>query len=166
MDKTKLVRNDNGFNQFKDHLTSLQSKYDVELVQLFELLSEKEIFVPLSVFSKKISTLETISKYLHENLNLSFKKIGELMNRSEKTIWQAYKFSKIKHPEKLKSADTKYIIPVSVFANRKLSNLEAIVYYIKNTYYLKFSQIGPLLKRDQRTIWTVYSRAKKKYLKE
>jgi len=162
VDKTKLVRNDKAFVEFKDHLTSLQDRYGVELVQLFELLSEREIFIPVSVFNEKISALETVSKYLHENLNIPFKKIAEMMNRNDKTIWQAYRFAKVKHPQKLKTQDTKYIIPISVFTDRRLSNLEAIVYHIKESYDLKFSEIAPLLKRDQRTIWTVYMRAKKK----
>ena len=158
----KIVRKDRRFEEFKDLLLSLQDRYNIELVQLFELLSEKEIFIPVSVFNVDLSALETVSRYLHENLNISYKKIAELTNRSEKTIWQAFRSSKNKLKEKLKLKDTRYIIPISVLADRRLSNLEAIVYYMKKTYHLKFSEIAVLLHRDQRTIWTVHSRAKKK----
>jgi len=156
------VRRDRKFEEFKILLTGLRERYEVELVQLFELLSEKEIFIPASVFSESLSTLETVSRYLHENLNISFKKIAELTSRSEKTIWQAYRSSLKKRSEKLKLKDTKYIIPISAIADRRLSNLEAVAYYLKNTYSLRFTEIAQVLHRDQRTVWTVCQRAKKK----
>ncbi len=164
MDRMTAVRQDKRFEEFKELLGSLREKYDVELVQLFELLSELEIFIPVSVFNERLSTLETVSRYLHENLNISFKKIAEMMNRSEKTIWQAFRSSKNKHEGRLRLTDTKYIVPISVFADRRLSNLEAIVYHLKNAYDLKFSEIAMLLQRDQRTVWTVYSRARGKLI--
>jgi len=163
--KTSEIKNDIDFSKSKEVAKELTERYDVSLVNLFELVSEKDILVPASIFTVELSALETISRYLHENLGMSFKKIASLMNRSEKTIWQAYRSSKIKHIDRLELKDTRYIIPISVFADRKLSNLETIVYYLKKTYDLKFSEIAVLLFRDQRTIWTVYSRAKKKLIK-
>jgi len=53
-------------------------------------------------------------------------------------------------------------IPSSVFQNRNLSVLEAMVVYLKEDKSLKYSEIAKLLNRDDRTIWTVYNRAKKK----
>ena len=52
-------------------------------------------------------------------------------------------------------------VPVSIFRDRTLSVLEALVLYLKNTG-LTFKEISLHLNRDQRTIWTVYNRAKKK----
>ena len=68
---------------------------------------EKQINIPCSIFTKKLSSLETISKYLKENLKLSYKEIADLINRSEKTIWQAYKSTNKKHPSKFVVKDFK-----------------------------------------------------------
>ncbi|MAG91430.1 hypothetical protein CMO83_02035 [Candidatus Woesearchaeota archaeon] len=53
-------------------------------------------------------------------------------------------------------------IPAGVFSNDKLSSLEAIVKYMKEELKLRFSKIGKLLNRSNKTIWTTYSKAVKK----
>ncbi len=53
-------------------------------------------------------------------------------------------------------------IPSKIFRDRKLSVLEAIVEYMKDELDLTFHDIARLLNRDDRTVWTVYSRTKKK----
>jgi transcriptional regulatory protein LevR len=53
-------------------------------------------------------------------------------------------------------------IPTSIFRDRSLSVLEAVVEYLKEHHNLNYHQIARLLNRDERTVWTVYSRAKKK----
>ena len=53
-------------------------------------------------------------------------------------------------------------IPSSIFTNRNLSVLESLVWYLKKDLELGFRDIGKLLNRDERTIWTVHNRAKKK----
>ncbi len=166
MDKHRLLerelRQDTSFKELKQLVSGLQDRYRASLVQLFELFSEKEVFIPATVFNPTLSTLETVVKYLHENLGLNFKSIAELMNRSEKTIWQAHHFAAKKLKPKLKVEKSQYIIPVSAFADRRYSNLECVVAYLKDSYGLKFSEIAALLKRDQRTVWTVYNRMRKK----
>ncbi|MBW2993588.1 hypothetical protein KY317_03375, partial [Candidatus Woesearchaeota archaeon] len=49
----------------------------------------REILIPFSIFSKTLSSLETIAKYLVEDKGLSFNRIADLLNRNSKTIWQA-----------------------------------------------------------------------------
>jgi hypothetical protein len=49
-------------------------------------------------------------------------------------------------------------IPLSIFRN-ETSPLESIVKFLKDNYFLKYSQIAKLLNRDQRTIWVTYSKA-------
>lgn len=51
---------------------------------------------------------------------------------------------------------------MKIIADRELSTLENITFYLKNTFGMKFSEIGRLLCLNQRTIWIVYTRAKKK----
>jgi len=83
------------------------------------------------------------------------------LGRSVKTIWQAYNSSKKKYSFPLVADDFSLTIPISLFKNRRLSVLEHIVFYLKEKS-MKFSDIARVLKRDPRTVWTVYNRAKKK----
>ena len=55
-----------------------------------------------------------------------------------------------------------YSIPVSILQDRNLSVLENIASYLKDTFGLTYHKVAVLLNRDDRTIWTVYQRAKKK----
>ncbi len=52
-------------------------------------------------------------------------------------------------------------IPISIF-HEKLGMLESISLYLRDELRLSFRQIAELLKRDYKTIWTSYSKAKKK----
>ena len=53
-------------------------------------------------------------------------------------------------------------IPSNVFRDRSLSVLEVLVEYLKEKQQLSYHEIAELLNRDDRTIWTVYYRAKQK----
>ena len=124
---------------------------------------KKELVIYPSLFKVNLAPLETLVKFLIEN-NRSIKEVSILLNRSPKTIWQAYNSAKRKHPKSFVIKE-EFPIPISIFSNRKLSILESLVSYLKDTQNLKFSQIAVLLNRDQRTIWTSYSRARKKNVK-
>jgi len=50
----------------------------------------------------------------------------------------------------------------SIFRDRDLSVLEAIAEYLKDKKNMRYSEIAKLLNRDDRTIWTAYTRAKEK----
>jgi hypothetical protein len=52
-------------------------------------------------------------------------------------------------------------IPTKIFHDRTLSVLEAIVSYLKEKQ-MTYHEIAILLNRNDRTIWTVYDRARKK----
>lgn len=129
--------------------------------ELIRILGKKEV-IPLSIFNKKLSPLETVVKYLKEELDYDFKRISLLLNRSQKTVWQAYDFSKKKFKDRLTVEFSDYDIEISVLSDRKFSILESIVMFLKDKKNLTFHKIALLLDRDDRTIWTVYSRAKKK----
>ena len=68
-------------------------------------------------------------------------------------------------PEKIDPIETAYSIPVSALKDR-LSILEATVVHLKDQFNLSYRQIGELLLMNERTIWTVYNRAMKKYESE
>jgi len=115
----------------------------------------------LSIFNETLGPLESIVKYLKDNLKLNYDEISKLLFRSKSALTITYKDSVKKHKAKLDSKSN-YFIPVSVFSNLKLSVLEAVVKHLKESQNLTYHNIAVLLKRDDRTIWTVYNRSLKK----
>jgi len=153
------LENDEEFLGLRELYNRLKLKYNKD--KIFSSLEKEEIFIPTSIFVKQLSSLETISKYLHENKKLSFKKISVLLERSNINIWNSYERSRKKYSAKLKVKDS-YLIPLSALINEGFTLLENIVLYLKNNLELSYHEIALVLYRDDRTIWTVYQRAKKK----
>lgn len=122
--------------------------------------------IPVSMFDNAgFSALEAVVKYLHENRGLRLVEVAKLLNRDQRAIGVTYRFARKKMKPLLKASVSKYSWPASIIANRKLSVLESIVYYIKTTYKLSYHDIAFIIKRDDRTVWTVYTRALKKLKK-
>ena len=146
----------------------LSPKDIIELVKkLLRVEVKEEVKVPISVFNNdKLSGLETIVKYLRENLLLSFKQIASLTNRNNVALAVSYRNARIKLEAKFVVEEiSPYSIPVKILQDRNLSVLENIVSYLKDTFGLAYHKIALLLNRNDRTIWTVYQRAKKKHAK-
>ena len=97
-----------------------------------------------------------------EELDLNYSKIALLLNRDSRTIWTTYNIACKKRAERLLVKESKLFIPVSILQNRKFSVLEAIVSYLKDNFNLRYSEIAVLLNRDERNMWAVYNRAKRK----
>ena len=121
-----------------------------------------EIFLPINIFNNEVSSLESISKYLKETVGLRYCKIADLLNRDDRTIWGAYNSAKEKSGIESAPEGSRINIPLSIFKDRSLSVLEALAEYLKEDLNLRYCRIADLLNKDQRTIWTVYNRAKKK----
>lgn len=146
----------------------ISSEEIIELVnKLLKVPIKEEVKVPISVFKNAhLGSLETIVKYLRENLLLSFKQIASLTNRNEIALAVSYRNANKKLRERFVEEEiSPYYIPVSILQDRKLSVLENIVSYLKDTFGLTYHKIALLLNRNDRTIWTVYQRAKKKRVK-
>jgi len=137
---------------------------DNEIVDMFSSKpSEKSYDLPVSIFNnKELSALETITKYLKENLKLRYIDIAKLLNRDQRTIWVTYNNSKKKRQDSLNVEQSEYVVPLSIFSDRNLSVLENLVSYLKDNYDLRYVEIAGLLNRDERNIWGVYNKAKKK----
>lgn len=134
-----------------------------QIMELFGKKIPKADLLPSSIFdNKELSCLETIVKYLKEEVKLRFHEIALLLNRNDRTIWTTYNVASKKRKEKLSVKESKFFVPVSIFKDRKLSVLEALVGHLKDNFNLRYSQIAVLLRRDERNIWTVYNRYKKK----
>lgn len=137
---------------------------DKEIAEMFSSKpSDKKYDLPISIFNnKELSALETITKYLKENQNLRYIDIAKLLNRDQRTIWVTYNNSKKKRQDSLNVEQSEYIVPLSIFSDRNLSILENLVSYLKDNYNLRYVEIASLLNRDERNIWGVYNKAKKK----
>ena len=143
----------------------LQGEHNLDIEDINRLVAgkEKEILLPIAIFDNtKLSALETIVKYLKENKTLSFHQIGVSLNRNERCIWTTYSHSKKKMKESLVLRASKFLIPADILIDRKLSVLESLTAYMKEKLELSLHDIAQLLHRDDRTIWTVYNRVKKK----
>ena len=147
--------------RIKELIRLLKLKYGLNTRDILHIIEDKEILIPISIFTKQLSILETITKYLKEEVSLSFHQIGEFLNRNERNIWHTYKTANKKHAKKLEIQSSKYFIPISIFQN-KLGALENVVIYLKDELDLSYHNIAVLLQRDERSIWTVYNKAKKK----
>jgi DNA-directed RNA polymerase specialized sigma24 family protein len=156
------ILTDTRFLKATELLRELAQEYEVSPGAILEEIEKRERSIPTSVFNQKLSPLETISKFLRENRRLTIKSIAKLTQRSEKTVWQALDAAKQKMPEPLVVDFTKPCFPIPKLKDRSLSILENVVLYLKDELNLKYSEIAELLSRDDRTIWTVYSRAKEK----
>ena len=151
----------------KDEKIQLVSKFVDELKRIHEvneqdILHAKDICMPVGIFSNDcLGSLEAIVKYLKEDLKLKFSKIAKLLNRSNKTIWATYHKSLKKMPSSFDHASRQVMIPVSAISNRSYSTLESVVGFIKDLEYSNH-EVALMLNLDDRTIWTVYDRVKKK----
>jgi len=127
-----------------------------------EIFSKKEISIPIGIFSNDaLSSLEAIVKYLKEELKLKFSRITKILNRSSKTIWATYQKTTKKMPDPFGAVSRDVIIPASAISNRSFSTLESVVGYVKDLDYSNH-EVAEILHLDDRTIWTVYDRVKKK----
>ena len=132
-----------------------------DLIEILKNLDLKE--VPISIFKSPLSPLEALVTFL-KSKEYNFHQIGEILGRSEKTIWTTHSNS----IKKLSKINEHFIlnedgrsVPLSLFCERKLSVLENLCLYLSKEG-LGLSEIGNLIGKDRRVIWTVCNRAKKK----
>ena len=168
-DDEELVKTLSGFelkeflNTFINHLKQDHKLTSEQIAESFGKIVPRKELLPSSIFdNEELSCLETIVKHLRENFKLRYHEIALMLNRNDRTIWATYNNASKKRKEKLPVKESKFLIPISIFKNRKLSVLEALVSYLKDKFNLRYSQIAVLLARDERNIWTVYHRSKKK----
>lgn len=155
-DNPSSINNDIDYIRFKSLYGKLKERYGAGFD---DYVKKEELLVPCTIFSKKLSSLQAITKYLSENLEIGFSEIAKILGRSDQGIWQAYNQSKKKMPEKIIPKATRYWIPAGILNDKVLSVLESIVRYLKDEYNLNYHKIALLIKRDDRTVWTVYKRA-------
>jgi hypothetical protein len=134
-----------------------------ELKREEENLEIENINLPLNIFSTELGTLETLTKYLKENLGFSFSSIAALLNRDPRTIWGAYDSAIGKHPEPFfEIPETAIELPVGMLQDRHFGMLENLVWHMHENLGMRYSRIATLIKRNDRTVWTAWMRARRK----
>jgi hypothetical protein len=151
------------FDRIKESFLPLKKKYKLELDEILELV--KEIFFPTTILNNKLTILEAVVKYLKDEKKFSFHVIGDILKRDERNIWHIYDNAKKKYAKRFSVEEGEYWIPLTIFAETKLSALEALVAHLKEEYVLSYHEIALIVKRDDRTVWTVYQRSRKKNAK-
>ena len=148
--------------QLTDILAELHKRGKITQADLHDILAPGETNIPCSIFNANLSATESICKYLKEHLKLTYHDIAKTLSRDDRTVWTTYHNALAKQKKPLQAKKTDLTIPLSIFNDRTLTILEHLVTYLKESHNMKYSQIADLLKRDDRTIWTVYQRARKK----
>jgi len=158
----------------KDELKKRKRKKDQiflertkRLLQDHDIADKDEIFilmlrnlkVPTSIFTQDLGGLEALCKYLKENVGTSYHEIAIMLHRNDRTIWTSYQKARKKHPQSIKPRIKDLKIPLVLFMTKKLTILESMIVYFKDTKHLSYSEIAKLVSRDQRNVWTIYSRA-------
>lgn len=163
-DKVKHTAQAPTLKHLEQFILAFQQTYNVDLSRVLSSLHDltQPDSVPASVFCEELSSFEAVVTYLKENKQLTFHQIAQLLSRDDRTIWTTYQKARAKHAAPLTVDSSAPVFPASILQNRSLSVLENIVSYFKDQG-LSLRQIGLILKRDERNVWTVHSRAKKKW---
>ena len=127
-----------------------------------ELRHDEGISIPCSVFTELLSPFESMCKYLKEHLKMTYHEIALLLDRDDRTIWTVYQHAARKDKKPIKVAASPIVFPVSLLRDRRLSALEHLASYLKEYHGMTYHEIAVLLKRDDRTIWTMYQRSLRK----
>ncbi|MBW3015020.1 hypothetical protein KY330_01230 [Candidatus Woesearchaeota archaeon] len=147
---------------------SVVKKEGVEYNKDSENPSGNFVRIPVSLFmDRSLSVLEVLVEYLKEEMHFTFHEIAVMTNRDDRTIWTVYSRVKKKREKKSKPElqKSEVFVPLSVLLDRTLSVLEVLVEYLKEKLHLTYHEIAVLTNRNDRTIWTVYDRARKKRMK-
>jgi len=143
----------------------LKSDSQLELQQLISLFKEarQEQDIPLTIFSYNLGPVQAICKYLKENKQFSYREIGAIIHRNEKSVWATYTRAKkeTKLPFILKNE--KYSIPISLFKDRNYSVMEIITWHLYQVYHLNTKEMGQLLHCSPNSAAVLLKRARDKH---
>ena len=140
---------------------SVKKRYGLEGKDIAVYVQDKqdaENRIPCSIFVRELGVFEAIVRYLHENKGMNFKEIAEILKRSSNNVSVTYKKAIKKYPKPFE-INFSVSIPLTIFSKR-FTCFESICLYLKEFY--TFHEIGKILNRNDRTIWTIYNRALKK----
>jgi hypothetical protein len=117
--------------------------------------------IPITIFSREVGALEVLVRYLKENVGMTYHEIAIELSRDDRTVWTAHHKAVEKSKEQIRARETKIYVPLEIFKDRNKTVLEATIVYLREKG-MRFNEIAELVDRDQRNVWTIYSRATKK----
>jgi DNA-directed RNA polymerase specialized sigma24 family protein len=161
--RDSAISRDELLNAVRLIVSHLKQKDEVTEQEIKELLQSKDEghHIPLQLFEhEKLSSLEIVSKYLHENKNLSFRQIGQLLQRDERTIWTTVKNARKKLSTPFITTAPAPSFPAHILTNRNYSVLEAIVLHLSHAYSVR--ELARLLRKPYSTIWVTLQKARRK----
>ena len=164
-----LIEDSLKIERLKQLLSEISSKNELKEDKVALLIEKKSkhIEIPATLFNNKLSPLESLVLYLNIRHGLSKTEIAGMLNRDTTTIWTTVenalkKMKKVEFKKFIENIDERVNVPVEIFSNRKLSVLESISMFLKEKHSMRYHDIAKILGKDDRTIWTVVNRAKKK----
>lgn len=158
IDHTKEV--DVSRDLFHSFIEFMKEKHGIDTEELARMI-HKQDKIPVTIFNKKLSSFEAIVKYMKENFNMNYSEIAGVLHKNPGTIGVIYRNTKKKMGENFEKCPSNTVIPFSAFYP-ELTIFESVVYHLKHDYNLNYRKIAQLLNRNERTVWTVYQRGKKK----
>ena len=129
-----------------------------DIIQAFSKSDTPRDGFPASIFSTELTPFESICTFLVEQRSMKYKDIAQLVHRDTAIVGITYRRARKKHPAAL-PMHSEVIVPFDIFSER-MTLFESIVLHLTKTHTV--AQIAALLNRKYRTIWTGYSRARKK----
>lgn len=138
------------------------SERGIEPKQALELAG-RERGIPLSIFSTELGALESIVKYMRDELLLDYATIAALLGRNEGPVGITYRRAKKKSVSRLDTSSKESIPFEALRANSKmgLSVFESLAYHLAKQGH-DWHEIARIMHRHDKTVWTVLDRAKKK----
>lgn len=160
-------------------LEFLEREHNISPEDLRQVLSQRDErsareqarstrLVPLAAFSERLGAFETVVKFLREAYGLRHGEIAQAVGRSEATIRTAYRAAVRKRPEEftLEGIPGEALVAGNAFpamrlSDRSLSVFEHLVDHLLGRG-MRLHEIAKAIRRDDRTVWTVRARAKRK----
>jgi len=137
-------------------------KTGLEAKEVLGLLKQKALIsIPAEALNCGLSPLEAVVAYLSIS-GYSLTQSAELLGRHVSTIWMTLKKARQRARLPRKRLESRYPIPLSLLAERRLSVLELAATHLKSEHGLSATDIARILGRNVRTIWTVLGRARRK----
>ena len=113
----------------------------------------------LSDLFKSETKFKIIKFLLSHEAAMSEREIASILKRNPGPVGVIYRTAKSKFLPSL-DVSSQVTIPLTIFS-KNLTVFESVIAYLKAIGF-SFRKISLLLKRDYKTVWTTYSRAKKK----
>ncbi len=115
--------------------------------------------VPISIFhEERLAPLEALVKYLREECQLSYEDIAHVLRRNPGPIGVTYRTARRKMPGRLALSGMR--MELAIFSTG-LSILESLATHLHDSG-MSLHEVAQVLSRNDRTIWTVVSRARRK----